>query len=149
MNICVVEDDDYKVQDIICILKNVFPDSLVDSFETYRSGSHAVFSKPWDLIVLDMQLPLYPEATDERRYSFAGERILRKIEREGLETPVVMITQYTTFSEYVDEVNFESLVERLRKHCPRSFVGAIQYVYGQTAWRVEFENLLKDENIIS
>jgi hypothetical protein len=146
MNICLIEDDDYKADDLGRALKSALPDGNIVIGKNYREGA-VLLKEEWDLIVLDMQLPLFEEEPKGKVYSFAGERMLRQLERTRKSASVIVVTQYTTFSELLDEVDFEGLVKRLEEGCPNVFKGAIQYSFGETAWKFELEKILLELGI--
>lgn len=141
MKICLIEDDDYKIDDLEGALREINSAYVVNVVKTYRDAAHAL-KEEWDLVLLDMQLPLFENDSRGKVYSFAGERLLRQLERSERSMSVIVITQYTTFSELLDEVDFDNLVKRLEEYCPTVFRGAIQYAYGEVGWRIELEKVL-------
>ena len=110
MKICLIEDDSYKSDDICKVIDASCSNAQVTLATSYREASALLNTDCWDCAILDMQLPLYPDGDSDKLYAFGGERILRQLERKGSNLKVIVITQYTTFSEHVDEVDFESLV---------------------------------------
>lgn len=139
--ICIIEDDDYKLRDLRSLVEEEFPNSVIEEATSYRTGSELLKEHTWDLILLDMRLPLYAGEGDQF-YIFGGERMLRQLERSGESANVVIVTQYTTFSEHLDEVDFASLVNRLREKCPTTFKGAIQYSVVRRDWREQLKELI-------
>jgi CheY-like chemotaxis protein len=143
MKICLVEDDSYKSDDLMKVIESRCPNSTIRLATSYREASKVLSQEHWDCAVLDMQLPLFSERESDKLYAFGGERILRRLERMGAKIKVIVVTQFTTFSEHVDEVDFKSLVARLEKNCPKVFVGAVQYAIGQDDWQEELGELIK------
>ena len=139
--ICIIEDDDYKIRDLKLALSDFFPSAEIVCAHSYREGA-VLLKNEWDLVLLDMQLPLFREGASDRTYAFGGERLLRALERSGRTQKVIVVTQYTTFSEHLDEVDFNGLVNRLEGRCPTVFRGAIQYAIGQSDWKTELSKLV-------
>lgn len=63
----------------------------VKSADNGRTGYEMICSEPFDLIFLDIKLP-----------EISGTEVLRRIRREGVLTPVVIITAYPTVKNAVE-----------------------------------------------
>jgi DNA-binding NtrC family response regulator len=141
--ICIIEDDDYKMRDLRAFIEEECMGSRIEEATSYRAGSKLLKDQTWDLVLLDMRLPLYAGEGD-KFFIFGGERMLRHLERSNNDSNVIVVTQYTTFSEHLDEVDFSGLVSRLHEQCPRTFRGAIQYSVARRDWREQLKTLIQD-----
>ncbi len=143
--VCIVEDAEYKRRDLEEAMNTIVPDAEVVFAKDYRSGSRLVKRDEWDLILLDMELPLFCSGTNSH-FALGGERILNQLQRRSKGSPVIVVTQYTTFSEYLEEVDFESLVSRLSAACPDVFIGAVQYAIGNDGWHEDLKDIIYNLN---
>jgi len=138
MTICIIEDADYKMRDLVEWAKKHYPDASITRAESFRSAAKVLKSHSFDIILLDMQLKLYDDLesgiSSDKLATFGGERLLRQMQRSGRKAFVIMITQYTSFSEKLDEVTFSRLCDRLTQTCPDVFAGGVQYLLGSPQW---------------
>src|ERR1035441_6782619 len=100
MNVLLIEDDPHKGDRIAKYLQEVLPQVHLKHVRSYQTGMHAIVNGTFDLILLDMSLPVYEVRAGESGFdapSFAGEDILEEMRRKSIPGNVVVITGFETF----------------------------------------------------
>lgn len=146
MKVAVIEDDEYKANDLKSVFSDVCCSHLTVEFaDSFRSGRQLLAKGDFDVCILDMALPTFAKDGDvgaPESSSLAGKRLMSFIERTRLASKVIVFTQYNTFAEYTEEISYSRLIEVLREECPSVFLGAVRYVIGDESWKSELKNLL-------
>lgn len=99
MKILIVEDGNDKRENIVNVVRTTLKENI-EIAKTYFSAKNKLISikKKYDLIILDMFLP---DAKDDKELKgLAGKDLIFDMRNSGINTPVLVVTQYT---EYTDE----------------------------------------------
>lgn len=93
--VLIVDDQEFKLDDI----KNIFDSTKVycDLCSDFFEGQEMAVNNDYDLIILDMSI-----LEEYTRNEFAGLNILQNMDLYGIETPVVLFTQFFNFSNLND-----------------------------------------------
>ncbi|WP_116744324.1 response regulator [Janthinobacterium sp. 78] len=113
---------------------------------SFTSGIQALENKNFPLILLDISLPTYDKIASEaggRFRTLAGREIARKIMREKINSKIIFITQYATFSDKGASYTFEELKIELSKECGPQFAGMVFYDSSQSAWKETIMKVIK------
>src|SRR5690349_16359984 len=111
MRILIIEDDPIKLNALKSFVSDFSDKIYIDAKVSYQSGLYVLLKERYDLVLLDMQLPNYDIKSGEDGYKprpVAGRDILRELKRKGIQTKVLIVTQYEGFGE---NGIFESLSE--------------------------------------
>jgi len=138
MPILVIEDDEHKRSRVVQHLRVSFPREEVGEAKSVQGGLAALLSGSWDLVVLDMTMPTFDIGGDEpggRPQVYGGGEVLRQLQRKGLRTPVLLLTQFDQFGEGADALRLEQLDEKMHKLFPENYHGAIFYSVVSEDWR--------------
>jgi CheY-like chemotaxis protein len=147
MRVLLVDDDPNKARQIRNFLDEEFADWQVEERRSFQSGlKEALLSVP-DFILLDMTMPTYDVSGKEtggieRRY--AGTEILRRLQRKGVNIPVIVVTQFERFGEGEELVTLDELRVNLAERFPESFKGAVFYQAANSEWKSELRRNLTD-----
>lgn len=82
MNILVIEDNHSKLRQIKSFIKQIEPDASVHDALSYTAGLRRIYSERWDLLLLDMSLPVYDMSQQETggdKKSIAGKEIMKRM----------------------------------------------------------------------
>ena len=147
MKILYVEDDPNKVKDVTRFFNEYIPNCNLTIANSYTSGVIEIQSMSFDLILLDMSLPLYDfkdcdpdEANDFE--TFAGMDILEEMKRTKVQTNVIIITAFDVLGEYENKLNLEQINERMLKEFSLSYKGIIHYNTSSLEWSNALKNYL-------
>lgn len=146
MKILLIEDDVNKRNSISQLLVKHWPEISIVNKSSRQSGLRACVTDDFDLLLLDMSLPLYEVSSSESGYEFrhfAGLEIMEELTRYGKSVPTVVITQFEVFGEAESRMSFRELVVELEKRFIDTFKGAVFYSAASTAWEKELIELLR------
>ncbi|MGO3700450.1 MULTISPECIES: response regulator [Halomonas] len=138
MNILIVEDQKEKSDDICSFLENFFSVFInIQVRSSLRSGLKSIISEKFDLVVLDMSMPNFDPSSEDpvggTPDSFAGKEFLAQMDLRERFVPVVVVTQYATFSK--GQVELEDLDAGLKNSYPNFYLGAVYYSSADEGWK--------------
>jgi DNA-binding NarL/FixJ family response regulator len=146
MRVLIVEDDAFKSRQLMLFVESRIDGAVISTKVSYQGGlSEAVEANP-DLIVLDMHLPNFDPVSFDGGYQnmlFAGRDILAELQRLGINTKVIVVTQFEQFGEGDDVTTLHALSERLQKDFPTLYRGTVYYHPAQEDWKSELGRLLE------
>jgi CheY-like chemotaxis protein len=130
--IVLIEDNQWKRQHIVGAILAWIPDAQIHERHSYQSGLSAALMETWDLIVLDMGLPMYDDGSG-RHLPTGGKMILEKLSRDGISHPVLVISSYSA----------SQLSEELRRIYGAKFLGFVSYDPSSSSWKDQLGLVLK------
>lgn len=136
--VLLVEDDENKRRQISHYLNEAFPNANVKIARSLQSGLRLIIAGGIDLILLDMTMPTFDITADEdggRPQPYAGREILRQMDRRGIVTPAIVITQFDRFGEGQDALTLGQLDAQLRADYQITYKGAVQYDVTFEEWK--------------
>lgn len=138
MRILIVEDDEFKLSQLLSFVEAKCLHAAVLAKASYQSGLCAALDWSPDLILLDMNLPNYDTTpTDDgyRTLLFAGREILQELHRLKVRTSVIVVTQFEQFGEGDDVTTLTELSSSLKDQFADSFLGTVYYHPAQEDWK--------------
>lgn len=147
MYLLIADDEGPKLENIVDVVKVVFPDADLGTARSVRAALKELRSRRADLVVLDMSLPTFDVAPGEqggRPQNYGGIELLRYMEFYEVCCPVYIVTQYEAFPDKDGHVDLSSLAQRLRFEHPNMFREIIYYG-GSTdeGWRKKLTSALE------
>lgn len=142
MNVLLVEDEAPKRQHVEVLLRALLPEANIDFANSVRSALEALRKSRPDLVILDMSLPTFDVTRDEaggRPQGFGGVELLRNMELEEIECPVVVLTGYDSFAKGGGEVRLDELKSELASEHPRVFRGVLHYNSAYGDWQEQLK----------
>ena len=137
MKILVIEDDINKWTAISDFLQSY--NGIEFSHQaSYHTGMRALTKDNFDLLLLDMSMPVYDMETDARPLALAGRDILFQLRRRKISIQVIVMTQYEDF----DGLSLLSLDRELQKEFPQLYKGFVYYNLIQDSWKETLYKLL-------
>jgi CheY-like chemotaxis protein len=149
MKILLIEDDNNKMRRIAGEIQTIRKDVQIIEARSYQSGVMKIMAEPFDLILLDMSLPVFDMTQDEDGYQvdpFSGRNILAEMSRKGIRIPTIVITMFETFGENEDVKTLEELNGELNERFPEFYRGAIYYNSSEITWREQLKKALCNES---
>ena len=137
MKLLLVEDDEDKREQLISFISEELECQLTEA-HSFQGGLKAIRSSTFDLILLDMTMPTFDISSKDsggRSQPFGGEMLLFEILRRGIQTKVIIVTQFDLFGKGEDEITLKDLDARLSSQFGHNYVGAIQYNITYSAWK--------------
>ncbi|MBD8741655.1 response regulator [Pseudomonas fluorescens] len=152
-NILIVEDNNHKREKIISFLKDKFPLWSISEAHSFTAGCQRVLENAYDVILLDMSLPTYDKSATEsggRFRTFGGREIARKVVRRKIQSKILFITQFESFSERGHSQTLQSIDGELHIECGTAYLGLVYYDSSKSIWKEKISialGSLENENI--
>jgi CheY-like chemotaxis protein len=147
MRALVVEDDDQKRADILAVLESSFPQIRVDVAHSAAVARSKLLEKPpYDIAILDMTLPQYPDGRVQLdKPTREGEELLEEIDIWRLPTKALILSGFEIFRGAEDEqIPIGDLERRLSRAYPNTFLGWVLYKSGSQDWRNSVMRILRN-----
>ncbi|MCL6397637.1 response regulator [Pectobacterium carotovorum subsp. carotovorum] len=148
MQILLIEDEHDKREKIKSQVESILGTrATITERESLRGGLKAILSmRDLDLILLDMSMPsfdLTDQFSSEDPESFAGIEIMSQMKLRGINTPVLVVTQYKSFEK--GSVTLEDLIKKMTIEFEPFFKGTIYYDSLLEGWKKQLADYLFKE----
>lgn len=146
MIVLLIEDDERKLSNIESFF-GILEDITIVKCGSVNSAVSLLRSSKYDLIVTDMSLPTFeigPREKGGRPQGFGGREVMRQMKRIGIDTPVIVITQYATFDGPNEYMELEDLQNQLQKEHSGNYCGLVYYNSAFDKWKDELYELLSN-----
>lgn len=141
MKILIIEDDVNKLNAITSFVQK-YPRIITEYRSSYQSGMRALLNKEFDLLLLDMSMPVYDvtaQGTGGRPLALAGRDILFQLKRRKMNLKAIIITQYEDF----DGISLSNLDQNLSLEFPNNYLGYVYYNTTQDSWKENLDKKIK------
>lgn len=151
MNLLIIEDNHNKLKQIKTFVKEVCSEASIHDALSYTAGVRRIYDENWDLILLDMSLPVYDMGQQEMggdKKSMAGREIMKRMLHRKIYIPTIVITQFDTFGE--NEISIKSLNDEFKADLNKIWMGTVNYEDSTNNWKIELKKLLEkviEENV--
>jgi CheY-like chemotaxis protein len=145
MRILIIEDDPNKLTAITKFLEQYQNVEYVTQ-TAYQSGLRAILSSTFDLLLLDMSMPVFDTASGHsggRSLPLAGRDILYQMKRKRINLRTIIVTQYENF----DGISLGELHQNLCNEFSDNYIGYVYYNVTQDRWRHELAELLEIQGL--
>lgn len=142
--VLIVEDDDDKASKLSSFIDSTYVVRNLKVAKSLQTGLRAALSGDWDLLLLDMTMTNFDRSPSEdggRPHHFAGREILRRLQREGVHVPTIIVTQFGRFGEESEKVTLSDLKEELRSRFV-DYVGTIHYQSNVDEWKDKLSDMI-------
>lgn len=143
MRILVVEDNGNKLRQIRTFVESNYASALVHDATSYTSGLRRIYEEQWDILLLDMTLPVYDSMGQEDggdKKVVAGEEIMRRMLNRNIIIPTIIITQFDTFGE--NEISISMLNEKFTSSLADVWYGTVNYEDALNKWKSDLKILI-------
>ncbi len=143
-HVLVVEDDDSKGNEIIGFVKSINNKVNICRKESLNSALLEVSKNQYDIVILDMSLPTFDKNESEHFKPFGGLMFLSEVKRKKYSFPVVIVTQYATFGEGVNE----NSIEQIDRKCKYDYPNYKEIIYFlDETWKEKLKKYLVGEKL--
>ncbi len=143
MRILYVEDEEEKAKEVINYLA---PSHNVQLTKSYTSCVSAIYDSEYDLILLDMSLPLYDydsEDKDENEFdTFAGIDIINELVRLERSEKVIVITAFDILGIDDNKIDIQQLNRKLGAEYADLYLGIIHYDASSLEWKRQLQEII-------
>ena len=134
-----------KLKKVKKIAKELLPEASVHDAISYTGGIRRIYEEQWDLILLDMTLPVYditPHDNGGDRRPTAGKEIMKRMKNKGKIIPTIIITQFDTFGE--NGLSITDLNKKFYAELNEIWKGTVNYVDASNIWEMELKKLIEN-----
>lgn len=143
MRILIIEDNHSKLKKIKDFLEKNYQDVSVHDALSYTAGLRRLYDEKWDLILLDMSLPIYDmnlhDAGGDKK-SIAGKEIMKRMLHRKIIVPTIVVTQFDTFGE--NGITINSLNNEFRQKLTEIWRGTVNYE--SSSWTSNLRTIMDD-----
>ena len=128
MRVLIIEDSVRKLTNLVEFVKEISKNAEVIQKRSYSSGLESALDESFDLILLDMSLPVHDVTADNPSSDtlvYAGRDILRELQRLKKDCSVVVVTQFPEFGEGAEKITLDELTEELGKSFTENYLSLI------------------------
>lgn len=147
--VLVVEDSDTKLASVVAALKVILPQYPIETAKSVRSAVAALETKRFWLIVADMSLPTFDVESRERGGTprpFGGIEVFDYLMREGLSTPVIVVSSYQALVDGARSMPLEMLAADLARDYPENYHGYVYFDSAYSNWERELRAHVEKTN---
>lgn len=143
MKILIIEDNYSKLKQIRLFVKQSYPDVSIHDAVSYTAGLRRIYAEKWDILLLDMSLPVYDMSQQETggdKKSIAGKEIMKRMINKNIFIPTIVITQFDTFGE--NEISIKTLNVEFEESLNKVWCGTINYDDSSNKWKIDLKKQL-------
>lgn len=146
MKLLFIEDEQSKERQIFEFIKSL--DINLDIFieKSLMSGIRRIQTEIYNLVLLDMSLPLYDLGSDidenNEFEAFAGIDILEEMFRIDYLGRVIVITAFDIIEDDSKKLSLEQLDLQMKKDYPTLYLGCIHYNSSSLEWKHKLELII-------
>ena len=141
MRVLIIEDNQTKLQTVRKYLKQNYSDMDIHDAISFTAGLRRIYDSDWDLILLDMTLPVYDinqlDSGGEKKPT-AGKEIMKRMQHRKKIIPVIVITQFDTFGD--NNVTIDTLNAEFTESMSDIWRGTVSY--DKSSWQTELKKLI-------
>ena len=141
MEVLIIEDNHSKLKRIRDFLENNYPIIRVHDAMSYTAGLRRLYDGQWDLVLLDMSLPIYDMNIQDSggdKKSIAGKEIMKRMQHRKIIIPTVVVTQFDTFGD--NGITIESLNKEFEDGLSEIWRGTVNYE--KSSWMTNLKNII-------
>lgn len=146
MKVLFIEDEQSKERQIFEFMNSFNSNIEITTEKSLMSGIRKIQTEFFDLILLDMSLPLYDLGSDideiNEFEAFAGIDILEEMFRIDYSGKVIVITAFDIIEDDSKKLSLEQLDRQMKKDYPRLYEGCIHYNSSSLEWKRELEIMI-------
>lgn len=143
MRILIIEDNHSKLKKIKAFLEKNYPTVSVHDAMSYTAGLRRLYDENWDLILLDMSLPVYDMNIQDSggdKKSIAGKEIMKRMLHRKVMVPTIVVTQFDTFGDR--GITIDALNEEFEKTLSSIWKGTVNYE--KSSWTISLKKLIDE-----
>ena len=146
MKVLLIEDEPHKNSDLMAAIGRVFGKKAeVTLCKAVKDGYMAAFEREFDVVILDMALPTFPEDGDAAGLAQAsgGMEIVRLLAKRRVSSKVIIVTQYPEVIINNTIVKLSELSEYVSSRYGLPLSGCVLYSFDDAGWQVKLMGILE------
>lgn len=140
-----IEDNKTKYEDISSFLKYEYPDLSITQKDSFSSGLKEVIASDYDLLLLDMSLPVRDEIHSVNNYmQLGGHKILSELKRKNINIKTILVTMYAEFPTGNNSIDIDEINKLFKQQFNSFYIDYVFYSSHREDWKNKLLLLLKD-----
>lgn len=142
MRLLVIEDEQTKANHIFSFLRETIGQKEFDYAKSYMGTLVKLKHNEYDVIILDMSLPLNDKYEQDDFLTFGGIEILDELKRKKRKERVLVFTAFDILGEKEKKISLEKLDEKMKKDYQDNYLGCVHYNALSLEWKDEIIKML-------
>ena len=142
MKILCIEDQEEKYSQIREVIADIFDD--IDWENNCQNGLMKLRTTPYDVVLLDMSMPICDDVQEETFDSYAGMYVLKEIKRRKYSTKVIVITGFSDFEQGKKVITLSELDTEILEKYKSIYLGYVKYDSTTIEWQDKLVELLSN-----
>lgn len=141
MRILCIEDQKEKYEKVHEIIQESA--SKVKWAHDCQTGLMELRQNKYDLLLLDMSMPMCEEEQEDTFDSYAGMAVLREIKRKKYDIKVVIITGFSDFEKEKEVITLSELDEKIKAKYSSIYLGYVKYNSTSIEWQDKIKEFIE------
>tara|TARA_R110000737_G_scaffold343453_1_gene369432 strand:- start:3293 stop:3730 length:438 start_codon:yes stop_codon:yes gene_type:complete len=145
MKVLIIEDDDYKAQNLVAFTEKKFPRVYIDVAVSLIEAIDAIDDKVYDLILVDMAIPSHTAVQGEGApisFLTGGIDVLLELSEMERDDVCIVITQHPSIEISGEHYSLEDATRCFKELLGCNVKACIYYVQDEEKWLVDLEKAL-------
>lgn len=145
-----IEDNKTKSEEIKKYLITELKIENVVIKESFVGGLKEIFTHNYDLLLLDMSLPVRDDDNMINDFlQLGGHKILSEMKRKKKTIPTIVVTMYSEFNTGNSLLDLDNISQIIEKDFSEFYKGYVYFSSQNIIWQSELKKLIfsEDENI--
>lgn len=143
MRILCIEDQEEKYMQIKHAIEGIC--SNIDWENNCQNGLMKLRIQSYDILLLDMSMPICNDDEQETFDSYAGMYVLREIKRRKYPTKVIVITGFSDFEQGKKVITLSELDSEISEKYNSIYLGFVKYDSTTIEWQEKLIELIEQE----
>ena len=149
MKVLIIEDDDYKADNLAKFTKNVFKTVVIVKAQSLAEAIDEIDNSVFDFIFVDMAIPSHTPAPGEGApisFLTGGIDVLLELSALGRTDSCVVITQYPSIEISGEHYSLNKAPQIFKEQLDCEVLKCIYYVEGSSQWKDELNKVIEKYN---
>lgn len=147
MKILFIEDEERKEKQVKEFIQSLNKNHIIFIEHSLMSGIKRIQNKEFDLVLLDMSLPLYDTESslneDNEFEPFAGLEIIEEMKRINYKVKTVIITAFDLIEDDIRTLTLEQINSKLKEDYPEIHMESIFYNSSSLEWKKNLKEIIE------
>lgn len=141
MKILCIEDQKEKYEQIRCVIQPIYNDITWEN--NCQNGLMKMIHQQYDVVLLDMSMPICNDDEQETFDSYAGMYVLKEIKRRKYITKIIVITGFSDFEQGEKLITLSELDSEISEKYNSIYLGYVKYDSTSIEWQEKLLGLLE------
>ncbi len=141
MKILCIEDQEEKYRQIEHAIADVYVN--IGWENNCQNGLMKMRNQNYDVVLLDMSMPICNDSEQETFDSYAGMYVLKEIKRRKYPTKVIVITGFSDFEQGKKVITLSELDSEISEKYGSIYLGFVKYDSTNIEWQEKLIELIE------